>query len=119
MNFIIKIILSTFAVIVTSYLLPTTMVHVDSVKTAIIVALVLAFLNALVKPVMVLLTLPATVFTLGLFLLVINALIVKIADHFIDGFKIYSFWSAIIFSIILTLTTSIFEALARNSASRN
>ena len=95
------------------------MVTVDSVQTALIVALVLAFLNAIVKPIMVLLTLPATVVTLGLFLLVINALIILIADHFIDGFKVYGFWSAVLFSIILTLVTSIFEAISRNDNRRN
>ncbi|HTL81705.1 MAG TPA: phage holin family protein [Bacteroidia bacterium] len=118
MNFILKVIISTLAVLLTSYLLPKSMVYVDGVTTSLIVALTLAFLNAIVKPIMVLLTLPATVFTLGLFLLVINALIIMITDHFIDGFKVYGFWSAVLFSVILTIVTSIFEAIARNDNRR-
>ncbi|MBI3510081.1 MAG: phage holin family protein [Bacteroidetes bacterium] len=119
MNFIIKVIISTLAVLVTSYLLPKTMVHVDGFVTALIVAIVLAFLNAIVKPIMILLTIPATIFSLGLFLLVINAVIILIADYFIDGFKVYGFWSALIFSIVLTIVNSIFEAIRRNDEQRD
>lgn len=118
MNFIIKVIISTLAVLVTSYLLPKSMVQVDGFTTAIIVALVLAFLNAVVKPIMVILTIPATFLTLGLFLLVINALIIKIADYFVDGFHVYGFWSALLFSLVLTVINSIFEAIRRNDERR-
>lgn len=119
MNFIIRIIISTLAVLLTSYLLPKTMVTVDGFVDALIVAVVLAFLNAVVKPVMVFLTIPATLFTFGLFLLVINAFIIIIADYFIDGFKVYGFWSALLFSVILSLVNSIFEGIRRRDEMRS
>lgn len=114
MNFIIRILISTLAVLLTSYLLPKNIVHVDTFTTALIVALVLAFLNAVVKPLMIILTIPATIFTLGLFLLVINAAIIMIADHFVDGFKVGGFWSALLFSVILAIVNSIFERIRKN-----
>ena len=86
MKFIISIIISTAAVILTAYLLPKDMVHVENLTTAILIAVVLAFLNTVVKPVLIILTIPVTLVTLGLFLLVINAGIILLADYFIDGF---------------------------------
>ncbi|CAN5378317.1 phage holin family protein [soil metagenome] len=113
MNFIVRILISTLAVLATSYLLPHSMVYVDGFTTAIIVALVLAFLNSVVKPIFIILTIPATVISLGLFLLVINAVIVLLADYFVDGFKVHGFWSALIFSIVLTIINSIFNAMKK------
>ena len=118
MNFLVKVLISTLAVLLTSYLLPDSMVHVDGFATAIVVALVLAFLNAIVKPILVLLTIPATIFTLGLFLLVINAVIILIADYFVKGFNVHGFLSALLFSIILTIVNSVFEAIRRNDDAR-
>jgi putative membrane protein len=68
---------------------------------------VLGLLNFFVKPVLVLFTLPVTVFTLGLFLLVINAIIILLCDHFVDGFDVNGFWTALFFSIILSLSQSL------------
>ena len=86
MGFIIKIIVTGLAVFIADYVLAG--VHInDDVKTVIIVALVLALLNTFIKPILVLLTIPVTVVTLGLFLLVINALMVIWADKLIDGFR--------------------------------
>ena len=118
MNFIVRILISTFAVLATSYLLPERMVHVDGFVTALVVALVLAFLNSIVKPILIILTIPVTVATLGIFLLVINAIIIKLADYFIDGFKVHGFWSALIFSIILTIINSIFNGMKRRDEER-
>jgi putative membrane protein len=117
-NFIVSVLISTIAVLLTGWLLPESMVHVDGFTTGLIVAIVLAFLNATVKPILTILTIPATVFTLGLFLLVINAVIIKIADYFIDGFVIHGFWSAVIFSIVLTLVNSILAAIRRRDEQR-
>jgi putative membrane protein len=94
------------------------MVHVDGFVTALVVALVLAFLNSVVKPVFIILTIPVTVATLGIFLLVINAIIIKLADYFIDGFKVHGFWSALIFSIVLTIINSIFNSMKRRDEER-
>ena len=81
-------------------------VHVTDFWTAIVFAFVLALLNMFIKPLLVLFTLPVTFFTLGLFLFVINALVVLLASKFVDGFTIDSFWWALLFSIILSIITS-------------
>jgi putative membrane protein len=82
-------------------------VIIDEFTTALTVAIVLGLLNFFVKPILVLLTLPVTFFTLGLFLLVINAIIILLCDHFVDGFQVVSFWTAMLFSIILSLSQSL------------
>ena len=110
MNFIIKLIISTLAVMMVSYILPG--VHVQSFGIALMVACVLAFLNALIKPILVLFTLPITLITLGLFLLVINAIIIIITDRLIDGFEVSSFGIALLFSLILSIVTSVMVSLA-------
>lgn len=98
--------LSAAAIIITGMLLPG--VEVTSYGTAIIVALVLAFLNSMVKPILVFLTLPATLVTFGLFLIVINTAIILLADWFVDGFNIDGFWWALLFSVILSFISSFF-----------
>jgi putative membrane protein len=113
MNFVIRILVSTLAVLLTCYILPERMVSVNGFMTALLVAAALAFLNASVKPLLILFTIPVTIFSFGLFLLVINAAVVLIADHFIDGFRVGGFWSALLFSILLSLITSIFEGMRR------
>lgn len=102
-----KIIVSALAVFITSWLLPG--VHVEGFITALIVACSLALLNYLIKPLLIILTIPVTIVTFGLFLLAINAFIILIASHYIDGFKVDGFWWALFFSIILSLVTSILE----------
>lgn len=86
-------------------------VSVGGYGTAIIVALVLAVLNLIVKPILVLLTLPVTILTLGLFLLVINAIIILLADAFISGFGVDGFWIALLFSLLLSIFQSILFSL--------
>lgn len=117
MKFIAQLIVSALAVIITSMILPG--VHVDNVLTALIVAAVLAFLNAIVKPVLVILTIPITVITLGLFLLVINALLILLAAKIVDGFHVDGFWIALLFSLVLSLVSSVFNALSGKNESRN
>lgn len=109
MKFVIKIIISSLAVMVAGLVLPG--VHIEDYFTGIAVALVLAFLNAFVKPLLVIFTIPATLFTFGLFLLVINALIILLADYIVPGFSVDNFWWALLFSLLLSLITSIFERL--------
>jgi len=116
MNFIFKIVISTLAILVTANIL--TGVHLDGPVTAIILAATLAFLNAIVKPLMIILTIPITIFTLGFFLIFINAFIILFASYIVDGFKVDGFkvdgfWWAFIFGIILSIVTSIFEAIGR------
>lgn len=114
MNFIIKLLISTAAVMLTALLLPGVTIQNNSFFTALLVAIVLAFLNAVLKPIMIILSLPATIFTMGLFLLVINAAIILLADKLVDGFHVNGFWSALFFSIILTVVNGILEGLSGN-----
>jgi putative membrane protein len=108
-SFIARLITTTLAVIVVSWLLPG--VKIDGVITAILFAIVLALLNVLIKPLLVLLTLPITVLTLGLFLLVINALMILLAAEIVPGFIVDGFWWAVLFSIILSVTVSVLHGL--------
>lgn len=107
MGFIIKLLLTAVAVVLSAYLLPG--VNVDGFGTALIVALVLAVLNAIVRPILVILSLPITFLTLGLFLLVINALIILLTDALIPGFEVNGFLWALIFSLILSVITAIID----------
>ncbi|MBS1638210.1 MAG: phage holin family protein [Bacteroidetes bacterium] len=114
MNFIIRLLISTAAVMLTALLLPGVQIEGNSFFTALLVAIVLAFLNAVVKPVLTILSLPITFFTLGLFLLVINAIIILLADKLVDGFHVKGFWSALFFSIILAIINSILDNMSGN-----
>lgn len=111
MKLILRLLLNAIAVVILSYILPG--VGVDSMFTAIIVAVVLSILNFLVKPILVILTLPITILTLGLFLLVINAIIILIASNLIDGFQVASFWWAIIFSLLLAFLQAILHGILK------
>lgn len=82
-------------------------VHIDTFFTAIIFALVLSFLNSIVKPLLVILTLPLTIITLGLFLLVINVIIILLAGKFVHGIRIDGFFWALIFGFLLSFISSI------------
>jgi putative membrane protein len=101
MNFIIKIFISAIIAFVLSKILSG--VHIDSIVTALIFAVVLAAMDAIVKPILVVLTLPVTIVTLGLFLFAINAIVILLAAKLIDGIKIDGFWWAMLFSIILSI----------------
>lgn len=101
MNILLRILFSGIAVILTSYLLPG--VHIENFFSAIIVAAVLALLNSVLKPFFVVLTIPVTILTLGLFLLVINSVMILIAGSIVPGFIVNGFWWALIFSIILSI----------------
>lgn len=114
-RFFINILLTSLAAIFAAYILPG--VHIDGMITAIVVAIVLAILNSFVRPVLVLLTLPVTVFTLGLFLLVINIIIIKWAASLVDGFEVEGWLSALLFSLVVSIVTSIMAALAGDDKS--
>jgi putative membrane protein len=112
MGFLIKVIITGLAVFVADFLLSG--VHInDDWKTVIIVALVLALLNTFIKPVLIILTIPVTIFTLGLFLLIINALMVIWADKLISGFTVDTWWSALLFSLVVSIVSAILNGLAK------
>jgi len=105
MKLIIKIVITTGLVLLIPNLISG--IQIDGFITALCVAIVLGLLNIFIKPLFVVLTLPFTIVTLGLFLLVINALMIIICDTIVGGFSVDSFWKAILFSIILTVFQSI------------
>lgn len=109
---ILRFLLSGLAVLLAGYLLPG--VSVEHFGYALLVAVVLSIVNVLVKPVLVILTIPITVLTLGLFLLVINALMILLVDYLTPGFDVDGFWWALAFSLILSLINSIFGGLAKD-----
>jgi putative membrane protein len=111
-NFIIRLLLSALAVFVCATVLPGA--HVDGFLIAIVVAVVLAILNVLVKPLLILLTIPITIVTLGLFLLVINTILILLVNWLVPGFYVDGFWWALIFSILLSLVNSIFGGLSKS-----
>jgi putative membrane protein len=114
MNILLRIIISAVVAFGLSYVLAG--VHIDSFVTAFILAIVLGLLNIFVKPLLIILTLPITIFTLGLFLFVINALIILLAAKFIAGFRVDGFWWALLFSLLLSVLTSF---LYKTSVNRN
>ncbi len=105
MDFIIKLLITAAVVMFTAWILPG--IQIKNFWSAIVVAIILALLNIFVKPVMVFLTIPFTIITFGLFLLVINALIILLAGAIVSGFKVMGFWWALAFSIIISLISYI------------
>ena len=112
MNFLVRMLLSALAVVIVSYLLPG--VGVEGFFAALIVAILLSLLNVVVKPILIILTIPLTVFTLGLFLLVINAVIILLADSIVPGFYVDGFWWALLFSILLSIVNALLTDLSGN-----
>lgn len=112
MNGILRFFLSGLAVLLTAYLLPG--VDVRHFGYALLVAAALAIANVVVKPLLILFTIPITVVTLGLFLLVINALIILLVDSVVPGFDVNGFWWALAFSLILSIFNSMFEGFLKD-----
>ena len=113
MYFIVRLVINTLAVLTGGYVLKG--VLVDGVTTAAVVAVVLGLVNTFIKPILVFLTLPITLLTLGLFLLVINALMIMLVDHFIPGFEVQSFWWALAYSIVISVVNSFLSSLSFSS----
>ena len=111
-NFLIRLLLYSLAILITAYILPG--VTVGDWLDAIILAGVLAVLNYIVKPVLVVITIPITVITLGLFMLVINTVIILIAEWLVSGFDVRNFWWALLFGLIVSLINSVFNNLAKD-----
>jgi putative membrane protein len=106
MDFIIKLLVSGAVVIITAWITPG--VYIRSFGSALIVALVLALLNIFLKPLMVVLTIPMTIITFGLFLFIINALIVYLTSKIVSGFHIDGFGWALLYSLFLSIISYVF-----------
>ncbi len=113
MKTIFKILLTAVAVVLIANLLPG--VQIQNFTNAILVAIVLGILRVTVKPLLIFFTLPATIVTFGLFLLVINACIILLADYFVGGFIVAGFWTALLFSLLLSLFQSILFSLLKEN----
>ena len=114
MEFLGRLIVSALAIIVTSYIFSkfNLGVHIDGALTAVLVAAVLSLLNAVVKPLLVILTIPITFITLGFFLLVINGILIYITSKLLTPrFEVDGFWVAFFFSLVLSVVNSIFNSL--------
>lgn len=106
---IIKFLVNGFVVYATAYLLSG--VTITSFKVALIVALVLAGLNILIKPILLFLSLPVTILTLGLFTFVIDALMVILATKIVPGFSVDSFLTALVFSVVMTILSYVLHKI--------
>lgn len=111
MNILLRILVTSLAAFIAAWITPG--VHIDRYTTALVFALVFGLLNFFIKPILVILTLPITIITMGLFLLVINAIIILIAAHYIHGLHVAGFWSAFLFSILLSIFTSVLHKLGQ------
>jgi putative membrane protein len=113
-KFLSKTLITSVAVLIASFVLSG--VSINSTSTAILVAIVLGLLNSFIKPILIILTIPITILTLGLFLIVINVLIIKWASDLVPGFHVSGWLSAFLFSIIVSFVTSLIEGLINNQS---
>ncbi|PIR62090.1 MAG: hypothetical protein COY81_04435 [Candidatus Pacebacteria bacterium CG_4_10_14_0_8_um_filter_43_12] len=109
MKVLLKLLLNALVIFAAAYVLPG--VNVATYFTAVVVAIVLGLLNVILKPILVILTLPITILTLGLFSLVINTLIVLLASALVPGFEVISFWWALLFSLMVSLMSAFLNNL--------
>ncbi|OGK47749.1 hypothetical protein A3A55_02230 [Candidatus Roizmanbacteria bacterium RIFCSPLOWO2_01_FULL_40_14] len=110
MNFFINLLISAIAVFMTAYVLPGVTLEQD-ILTILIVAVLLGIANSVIKPILHILTFPITIVTFGLFALVINALMVMLVDYYVAGFSVSNFWWALVFSIVLSLVSSVLRKI--------
>jgi putative membrane protein len=113
MRLIIRLLVNALIVFVLAWALPG--IAISSYWTALVVAIILGFLNIFLKPILVLITIPVTVITLGIFLLVINAFIIILADIIINGFVVDNFWWALLFGLLLSFFNSAFDRSSKQS----
>jgi putative membrane protein len=106
-----KLIVNTLSIFTASYLLNG--VHVESLSTALIIALILGILNVTLKPLLVLITFPITLLSFGLFLIVINVIVFRIADSIVTGFYIDGFFWALLYSILVSIVNSILYEMSK------
>lgn len=107
MKTLIHFIVSALAILITAYVLPG--VYVDGLFAALVLAVILGVINTFIRPVLVVLTLPLSIVTLGLFVLVINALLVMLASYIVPGFAVAGFWYAFLFGIVLAIVSYVLQ----------
>jgi putative membrane protein len=115
MGFLIQWVVSGLAIIITAYLLPG--VAIEGFLAALVTALVLGLINAVLRPILILLTLPLNILTLGLFSLVINALLIMLASTIVPGFAVQGFWWALLFGVVLAIVNFALSPLLKSNTS--
>ena len=110
MPFFVRMMASTIAILLIAYLLPQVMMA-DGVLAALAAAFVLGLVNAVIRPVFILLTLPVTVFTFGIFLLVINGLLLWLVSAIVPGFHINGFFGAVAGSVLVSIVSGILTSV--------
>jgi putative membrane protein len=108
-QFLLTWIITALSLLITAYLIPG--IIIKGFVVAAIAALVMGLINAIVKPILLIFTLPLTVLTLGLFLFVVNAISFSLVSYFTPGFTIITFWDALFGSIILSIVSSVLSQL--------
>jgi len=109
LQLIVDLLINALAIMLAAYLLPG--VHVEGLEGALIAAVVLALINMFIKPIFVLITLPITILTLGLFILVINTLVILLVSYLVPGFEVDGFLTALLFSILLWIVNVVLHQL--------
>jgi len=113
MGFVIRVLVNAAAILLAAHLVPG--LHVRSLATALVAGLVLGLINAVVRPVLVFLTLPLTLVTLGLFLLVLNAFCLWLTSVVVPGFAVGGFWAAFLGALIVSLVSWVLTAFVSDS----
>ncbi len=111
MSSIAALLVNGLAVFITAYILPG--VNVQNYLVALIVAVVLGIINTIIRPILIFFTLPVTLLTLGLFVFVINAILIMIVANIVPGFRVESFWWALAFSLVLSIVNGFLNSLAK------
>jgi putative membrane protein len=117
-RYLIRLIISSFAVAITAWLLKGVHIGEPQYINALIIALVLSLLNSFIKPALVFFSIPLTIFSFGFFLLVINAIIILLASNIVEGFVVDGFWWALAFSLILSIVTAFLDAIGKAKVKR-
>lgn len=113
MQILVRWIVSALVILISAYFLPG--VHVLDFITALAIAVVLGIINAILRPILIILTLPITLITFGLFLLVINALLIMLTTYIVPGFRVDSFWWALLFGLIVSIFNAVVSMIFKSS----
>lgn len=111
MKLILNWVIGAIVIIISAYLLPGVMV--EGFISALVLAVVLGAINMFIKPILIVLTLPINILTLGLFSLVINALLIMLASAIVPGFSVAGFWWALAFSLVLSIVTAVLSKISK------
>jgi len=109
MKLLVRLLINAVAVLICAYFIPG--VTVDGFVSALWVAVALAILNTFLKPILMLISFPINLITFGLFTIVVNTIIILLADYLVSGLTIETFWLAVLFGIVLTIVSGILDNL--------